>query len=105
VFNVLFILGDSEIEERHDERRLRIMEVGACTAGASSAEEVAEVNGVDAGERESGERESGETESRGVAEAKGVTEAEVEGAGRIPCEMTMRVLRCIAAAKFRHDPA
>jgi len=101
----MYCLSRAEIEERHDERHLRMMEVGACTAGASSAEEVAEVNGVDAGERESGERESGETKSRGVTEAKGVAEAEVEGAGRIPCEMTMRILRCIATAKFRHDPA
>jgi len=100
---------------------LRIIEVGACTVGASSAEEVAEGNGIDVGERESGERERGERErgerergerergereSREVAEAKGVTEAaEVEEAGRIPREMTMRVLRSIAAAKFRHDPA
>ena len=102
------------------------MKVGACTVGAWTTEEVAEVNGVDAGERESGERESGEIESREVAgakgakgvveakevvEAKGVTEAkavaeakEVEG-GRIPREITMRVLRSIAAAKFRHEPA
>jgi len=82
-----------------------MMKVGACTVGASSTEEVAEVNGVDAGERESRERESGETESREVAEAKGVVEAEVEGAGRVLREMTMRVLRSIVAAKFRQDPA
>jgi len=90
------------------------MEVGACTVGASSAEEVAEVNGVDTGERERGERESGEIESRevagakgakGVAEAKGVTEAKEVEAGRIPREITMQVLRSIVAAKFRHEPA
>jgi len=92
------------------------MEVGACTVGASSAEEVAEVNGVDAGERESRERESreresGEIESREVAKAKGakgakgVAEVKEVEAGRIPHEITIRVLRSIAAAKFRHEPA
>jgi len=34
-----------------------MIEVGACTVGTSRAEEVAEGNGVDTGERESEERE------------------------------------------------
>ena len=49
--------------------------MGACTVGTSAigearAEELAEGNGVDTGDRESGERESGE-----VAEAREVAEA------------------------------
>jgi len=97
------------------------MEVEVCTVGASSAEEVAEVNGIDAGERESRERESRERESRkresgeiesrevagakGAKGAKGVAEAKEVEAGRIPSEITIWVLRSIAAAKFRYEPA
>jgi len=60
--------------------------------GETRAEELAEGNGVDTGDRESGERESGEKESGEVAEA-----------GRIPHEIMMQVLRSSGAAKIVHS--
>jgi len=112
-------------EERREERHLRIIGEGkpgiieevepgtngaseACTVGNSdieeaSAEELAEVNGVDTGDKESGERESRERES-GDRESGDRESGKVGEAVGMPYEIKVRILRSSRGAKFRHDP-